>query len=671
MTEAFGLTQAARIRPTSTASVERDGERRERRPREPATISAIIQKPLKPFKWPKGPDKYVTPKRLKDLTAAYINKGMKMKRWAREGELVWAVLEYPIFIVGDSTPDNSILFWPALVKEIRLRTNINPKPSLIPQNGSEMDVDAVRGLGDPSGSHCGAKDPWTVEQSHIYLLKFLGVTQQQVVQGTQILPYQAYAPSDTLLATLKSLPVDLVQIAREHNDVQDLVDATETLEQRAMTQITQFRPFEVAEDDPTQSYESMQKKAEHAARAYCVAIQIGSRLANYWSPTDEFDYRINPEDSWSNTVLNGSVPRTMVSENGRLQRHSTGLLNGFDSPVQIRFQGLWWGAERIWVGELVRLKIGRHQLSTRAYFIKQPSRPSKGTEHFIKQTDLLSLTREEEGSNAMASDDGIDSLDIMGAASRAVFMRIDGIVANGSPSDRTTFRELRLCGTLYELADEDEESENEHVPTARPDIKGKGTEVPRGSKSESTQSASNGPALPPALAERLANPPKPHPDGKVLTYDEAVALSTPRRQTFPLPQAPSGYRFRPILYDGYEAVMDAVLLSGRYYPRILDNPLMLPYVNAAKERPEVGQNKALWALEGLEPGVHNVVDPTKWMKSRAEMMNDATRIAERELVEFWTSRRSESGTTPPTEQGSASSSVVDQYRAISTMEVDL
>jgi hypothetical protein len=590
------------------------------------------------------------------------SKGMKRKRWAREGELVWAALEYPIVLgpeanAGES--DTSIQFWPALIKEVRLKTEIKsrPQPNSVLRDHSNMDVDpsnvAHRHNGSPtvSGSKVSSEDedPWIVEHSTTFLISLLAVSQVQVVSDSTILPYQAYAPADPLLQILQSFSIDLGEIAKEPSTVEEFLDFVDqpverTMEERAMDRIAQFQPFAGVDDILSEEDEEYVRRRENcAARAYCVAIQIGSKLAMYWTPTDEYEFRISPGTNSQNVVLDGSLPRPAAVDNLRTRTQDGTIFTSGEGSSQVRFQGLWWGGERIWLDELVRLKIGRHQISSRNGIIKPPSKASKDTEQFLKTANIKKLIQEEEGESVEPSEDGSASLEVMGAASRGVFMRIDGIVMGGPSS---ALRELHLCGMLYELADDTLEADSveegkENVPTtSTQDVKGKGKQVPSSvGVPGNGQTPVNGSSIPSSLAERMKTFPRAHSDGSILTYEEAVSLSTPRKRSLPLPPAPNGYRFRPIIQEGFEAVVDITLLAGRYYPRILDNPLMLPFV--AQSDPSFASNRALWALEGLEAGVHNSVDPTIWRPSRVSMMKDADKVARDDLVQFWRSKLGE------------------------------
>lgn len=114
-------------------------------------------------------------------------------------------------------------------------------------------------------------------------------------------------------------------------------------------------------------------------------------------------------------------------------------------------------------------------------------------------------------------------------------------------------------------------------------------------------------------------------------------LSQPDPSThYLLPEAPDGYRFRPILEEGYEVVVSMALVSGRYYPKILSHPLMEDVVTEALAfaQEEAGGMKAssqLWSLEGLSAGYSNSVDPTVFKATRLQMLTEADRLCRMQL----------------------------------------
>lgn len=279
----------------------------------------------------------------------------------------------------------------------------------------------------------------------------------------------------------------------------------------------------------------------------------------------------------------------------------------------------------------------------------------------------------------------------VGASSRGLFLRIDSIYAEQretSPGGKPT---AMLSGMLYELVDEDWEEVNDTEEPQQPGpsrqalssfpndtLKSSApvsqtplfipnpallSSAPLTASSDSSddmlnlKGEDNGLTQDKGKGKATADPPvirssrrvtfKPSPDGVGAPPDTTVPLSAPS-PPYPhrLPAPPPKYKFRPILPKTHEATMSVVLLSGRYIPGILKNPLLEPFIDAAGEassgaEPERPMDRALLpllALEGLVAGVHNAVDPSAWMSNRVGMVRAASETAQSVLLRFWKSR---------------------------------
>jgi hypothetical protein len=285
--------------------------------------------------------------------------------------------------------------------------------------------------------------------------------------------------------------------------------------------------------------------------------------------------------------------------------------------VQTRFQGFWWGAERIWADDFIRLKIPRRTLAPNgAQHILAPSGP--GREEL------------EEWAH-----DGRDPAEL-GAGTRGVFLRLDGLITVDIPNGPgATKKEARVCGMLYELAADDWDDPNEQKPTNGQPMD------PAHSHPETV------PSITPDGQSNAPNGTKPNND----LPNSGLTLGNP------LPQPPSGFKFRPILTPGYEFVGGMGLVSGRYYPNILSHPKMVSTVQAAIAKPLVTTSNNLWALEGLSGGYFNSVDPRFYKKSRIAMMQDADKEALAQLQEYLERKLTE---VKPSTQGDDNAMEVDE-----------
>lgn len=617
------LASAAPAPATPSASVST------RPARERAQPYAAIRRAPRPMKQPQGPKQNMLRERNADLRSAYAD-GVHLRKWYRDGELLWCALSPPI--PGLTGEKDAIAFWPGIVEEARMKAEAIKFPvpgeavHLPGANGAQAD-ESSNAPQNRNGSNAESKEvPWTVIQTLSYKVKLLGIPFSYYIPGDQVLPYQAHAPSDELIQAIHHVPLEQMN-----------------------TDTDSFRPT----DSST---------FVEAAAAYALAVQIAANLAGFWAPTDDWDYKFSvpppnvsspsgiPSRPIPNTqpgasldsvmnasmTFNASLANAASSAGPSSAAHSHSHSGSVSAPppialtqmvTQTRYQGLWWGAERIWTDELVRLKLSRSQIAP------------KGTENILPPAGPSRKALEYTKTLSVAEGNG-DTM--VGAETRGVFMRIDGLyVADISRSTGTTGKVCRAVGMLYELVDEDWQGDLPGGGANDDDGgkgKGKAVEVPAtlengtsGEGANFTTARGSAPAVDgvsPKSKERSANEQLSHP-----------ILSLP----FPLPLAPEGFKFRPILSPGYEAVLSLTLIAGRYYPRLLRHPLLDSYVEKALDIDgnHVVETSQLWALEGLAPGYYNTMDPVRWRANRVTMVREADKEARQGLEEHWRARAKE------------------------------
>lgn len=548
-------------------------------------------------------------------------------RYFRKGELVWCALKPPI--VGPQEGEDAIAFWPGLVDNVTtkpitaLREDVQSDGSLTP----EFDED---GLPRPQIT-------WTVRQHTSYEVKLLALARTYVLTDDDILPYLSYAPSELLLEILRNaLPIVLQ------------TDIAKTLANN---------PDIVSDFNPLNTTLSIETRFTEAIVPYTLAVQIASHIATFWTPTDEWECKFSipppspptataltspPETSASaglpthldgqalslQDVINTSMgdnaragpgPRSVSETNG--QRASERLQNATQNITQVRYQGLWWGAERIWTDELVRLKLARCQFAP------------QGTETVYPTAGPSDKAREWHMQNAPDT-----AASTMGAGEKGMFMRIEGLFVVDIGG---AIKECRASGMIYELVDEDwEEPDASQPDKAQSKSKGKGKE-----KEHAHDGSLNGDV---AQVGSISTGPAPQSNGRPRRGSDATsaAISDPSGSLsrpvlaaqYPLPDPPQGYKFHAILPPGNECVLSLSLISGRYYPRLFTHPLLGPVVQKALANPvsEGGLygSKHLWALEGLLPGIHQSMEPEHWKSSRHVMFKEADTQARTLLKQF-------------------------------------
>ncbi|KXN87418.1 Cryptic loci regulator 2 [Leucoagaricus sp. SymC.cos] len=551
---------------------------RPRKPREKTRVNrpyASVQNILKPALKPSAhiQDTPTLAERNSDLRAVFSRNSMKLKRWYRDGEVVWCELHTPI--PGPSGVDSTIVFWPGLIQEYKLKSTTIPREN--PPTST-----------NPSQ----APNLGPVEQSIVYLVELFAVNRSVHVSDRNVIPYQAYIPHDDIILAMQALDPERLDFDRDS--------------------ISNFNPC------PGNQPPSF----EDAAGPYAVALQIASNVSQFFSVTDEWEFSytlptpllapsisqaqsenslhaainaagrmnssaatsLNPNNSSPHLYRNISSarPGAPQTEVDKLANDILGPNSG--SPgvhkTQIRFQGLWWGPERIWVDDFVRLKVSRRSLAPYgAQDISPPAGPSKQA---IENYKLTGRSPSE-----------------IGAGTRGVFMRIDALFVVETMTEGRKRKECRASGPLFELVDEDwDENEDEDVKQHKQRFQ--------------------------ATTEAL-RPTKPLP-ARSMTSPLSNYTSTPTAipAYYLPPQAPVGYRFRPIISPNHEVVISLSLISGRYYPGILMHPLLVAEMNRAALVPmEDGgilKYGHIWALDGLNGGFHCSVDPDKFSPGRTKML---------------------------------------------------
>ncbi|QRV74047.1 Transcription-silencing protein, cryptic loci regulator Clr2 [Ceratobasidium sp. AG-Ba] len=324
------------------------------------------------------------------------------------------------------------------------------------------------------------------------------------------------------------------------------------------------------------------------------------------------------------------------------------------SKEEAYYQGIWWGSERIWLDDLVRLRPSREEVDPGNQLgLLPPSSPD--------------------------------------ALNRALFLRITYIVADpGDPS------ETGICvgGDLYELALESEQSKpaSKIQPNAGsssmfgPPTGLLGGPWPQSQSSPAGTARSQLPFLNNADPSRdtFGQDQRGHGQGPAASSSKSVALPPPVVETvIPLPDPPAGYAFRRLLKPGNEMVVDVGAIAGRYYPSILQMETVDAALRSIKEQStqatkrrrlmDSGQGQShqlgtieayarsrlnrrmndddeevyegagreltsLLALAGLIPGDGNSMQPEQWVKGRLATIQGAERNGRDVLYNQWKAR---------------------------------
>ncbi|KAG2336386.1 hypothetical protein BDR05DRAFT_1014178 [Suillus weaverae] len=500
--------------------------------------------------------------RNSDLSCAY-GPEVKVRRWFRDGELLWCALNTPID--GPSGPggDDSIFFWPGLVEETRM------KPTPIPKN-ADMDILDGPSNGHPSSntdsSNGDEEVPWIIRHDLSYKMKLLGISQSLYISDQLVLPYQSVAPSDELIQAIHAV---------SYEDLDP--DPARTFA---------FNPYST----------SSEVTFAKSAAPYCIALQIGVAICGYWTLTDDWEFKFSAEYPNPSPPRSVSTFQSLGSVRNPGMAHNASLAPPLATPsgsgshtrtisatllslvlaqtiVQIRYQGLWWGAERIWTGELIRLKFSRGQIAPEGNdLINAPAGPSRKAQEVCHAVgalyELVDEVWEEEWDGREVA---IDKGEGRGKAIENDNSDMDGsFELNGVPSGLSFM----------------------HVPSPLnpPTLANRN---PVGSVEGTTTDTVSRSSVACACAS-ASTAPQDDPNGTLLH---------PVLSAFPLPKSPDGFIFRPILKPGCEIVVDLMWIAGRYYPGVLEHRLLDRHV----ERAVAAGGTQLWALEGLTAGCYNAM----------------------------------------------------------------
>ncbi|KAL1733922.1 hypothetical protein EV714DRAFT_203362 [Schizophyllum commune] len=216
---------------------------------------------------------------------------------------------------------------------------------------------------------------------------------RDIFPGHRLLPYLAFSPSALVDWALEQTPAEL---DFPHSELEN------------------FQPFA-----PCENYKLAVSACVHA-------IQVGAQLADFWAP-DMVTIPTPPPLHTPSPPLGLPNPSPSPAPT-QPPVNSAHLLS-----AMTRCQGIWWGPERIWAGDLVRLRLPRSGLAP------------QGVDHVLPPSPLGKAGLDYLAKLGLTPDTAPGPL---GVLTRATFLRIARI---GPP----TATECCAAGVLYELADED------------------------------------------------------------------------------------------------------------------------------------------------------------------------------------------------------------------------
>lgn len=275
------------------------------------------------------------PRSKKPYDGAYVDKDRdrdlsELGCIFRQGEMVWCQLETPI--AGGWAEDLVIDYWPALCESRELVV----KSRTVGEAGSSKEAPTRPGDIIVNGQfRPDAPVQLEVKQEYRWQLRLLGIGDPLLRSESQMLPWLEYPPTEALF----DIPLRRGPLTQSWGgDSPDRIALKELV------------------DLPS------------AITPFALALQIAAHVVSYWNLYDRYELpslKVLQEAGWVFTEDEKADLKEDIS--------------------QAWFQVLWWGAEKIWSGEMVRLVVGKADLPD------DLRRPSPGSEErcfFLKITGI-------------------------------------------------------------------------------------------------------------------------------------------------------------------------------------------------------------------------------------------------------------------------------------------
>ena len=229
----------------------------------------------------------------------------------RDQEIVWYILDRPWQIPEPSRPgvNRIIRFWPGIVRTVSC-----PSPYIAsPQQSAEGD-------------------------EIFYLITTPSLGRTYVVPQAGVIPFQAHAPDEDFLTEVQSMSADI-----SLNDPNSEFDPLP----RASTLVVPVSKRSESDVSPLD--------------LLIMDIKMTKQVAFIWTMTDEFPARADPAE---NTAFLSQTTPKVPAHSGRTITKSSSFHSSTGEPSIVHgYRGLWWGAERIWAGDLLVLSFSESMMT--------------------------------------------------------------------------------------------------------------------------------------------------------------------------------------------------------------------------------------------------------------------------------------------------------------------
>ena len=540
---------------------------------------------------------------------------LRSDRMFRIGELTWCVWDsVACYAPRGTETDRSFRFWPAIVLDYSFEASVEYKSHLsaLSYSVSQRRHYTVLRLGAPSLDACAEYEC--------------------VREENQILPWHAYqmvppTSNARIIQSDGSLHSFICALRTAHNLLRFWA-VCDRLPIRLPASMMQSVPTETG-DGGSRSFPSVAVRPRRGpidSRAISPRSTPPSSLPYHLdgTPPQRSPARLVPpstrhrisRDILTTIVSASSSPDSVTDPIPSQRLHGSRALQQRDATIiETRYQGIWYGAERIWTGDMVRL-CPEYEAFTASLRLSIKTLKDKSWKQQITPSP--------------------------GATMRGVLMRIDRIFARIGEAGT---KECMVAGPLYEVSPMDW--------TDAPKLQATKPAALDLSSSSAPASLSHEPKHP--WGTTHTPPPQRHRES-----NHKVIIDVP---SFPLPPAPPGYTLRPLLPPQSEIPLPVSFIAGRYYPKVPQQSLLAPvFPKIHKEVTSFSQFASVDACElrllslcALAPGKFNCstcVDVR--LANRAAMLEEAVQLAQAELRESilsptlrWNTTRSGTTAFPP------------------------
>lgn len=282
------------------------------------------------------------PGRKQTFSGPYVNKDRdrdlsELRCTFRMAELVWCKLDQPIQGATEGRPDLSIDYWPGICEERVLISS----PEVCTENDTpEGKPDQSNGTKSPAQSSTLSL---SIHQKYQWKVRLLATSDVYYKDESELLPYLNYPPP----LNIYKLPIDPQSLKHIH-------DGHES-DRPTIASITTF---------------------SDAVTPFALSLQITAHIKKSFTLMDRYDI---------------AILKRLEARGQNLPLEDVQIL--YEDSTLPWYQYLWWGAEKIWSGELIRMIVSAPDLP-------QGLRPTSSNSHaccfFLKITGIY-RSHEEQG----------------------------------------------------------------------------------------------------------------------------------------------------------------------------------------------------------------------------------------------------------------------------------